>query len=211
MADKLYGFNADGVKKIRQTIQAVNGLDLTSEPTRPHGGSRKEILARLTSASGSKAAWVEVRGNSNDTYSAVSGGMSGTTTTNFAWERNGKTSFTANASTGDVVVLHREVLADTGVIYWAFDAAGSPTGSATNPTTIGGYVEGSETASTDTWLLSSGYAVTLWVTTRAVYNEAGDGILYEYRRPVTFDTTGKLYSIGAETRIIVDTPGTCNT
>jgi hypothetical protein len=39
-----------------------------------------------------------------------------------------------------------------------------------------------------------------------VYNEAGDHKVYGYYREMLYDTTGKLNSISAETRIEIDAP-----
>ena len=74
-------------------------------------------------------------------------------------------------------------------------------------------LEGSETAQTDTWDVDnqdSGYdGVKIKITTRVVYNEAGDQILYGFYRELTFDSIGRLKEISAETRYNVDTPEEC--
>jgi hypothetical protein len=75
--------------------------------------------------------------------------------------------------------------------------------------TLGGNTEGSETAATDTWTSGGTDGLALWQTCRVVYNEAGDEKLYEFRRKLTFDKSGRLYSVSGETRIEVDAPGSC--
>ncbi len=72
--------------------------------------------------------------------------------------------------------------------------------------------EGPESGLTDTWDRSnqtgkSGVCITM--QTRTVYNDAGDEILYGYLRDFHFDGEGKLESISAETRIIIETPEVC--
>ena len=75
--------------------------------------------------------------------------------------------------------------------------------------TLGSNSEGSETAATDTWTSGGTNGLALWQTCRVVYNEAGDEKLYEFRRKLTFDKSGRLYSVSGETRIEVDAPGDC--
>ena len=74
-------------------------------------------------------------------------------------------------------------------------------------------LEGSETAQADTFDRTAPAegkdGVTLKVTTRVVYNDAGDEVLYGLYRTLTFDSAGALATISAETRYIIDTPGVC--
>ena len=72
--------------------------------------------------------------------------------------------------------------------------------------TLGDDTEGSETAATDTWTAGGADGLALWVTCRVVYNDAGDEKLYEFRRKLTFDKSGRLYSASGETRIEVEVP-----
>jgi hypothetical protein len=72
--------------------------------------------------------------------------------------------------------------------------------------TLGGDTEGSETASSDTWDVENeaAHGLALWQVCRVVYSETGDKKIYAYVRLMTFDKTGRLYSVSGETRIEVD-------
>ena len=80
---------------------------------------------------------------------------------------------------------------------------------------LGGTTEGTETAmggTAGTWALGDTngdgdlLACKLHALCRVVYNEAGDHKVYGYYREMLYDTTGKLNSISAETRIEIDAP-----
>ncbi len=75
--------------------------------------------------------------------------------------------------------------------------------------TLGSSSEGSETAATDTWTANGTNGLALWQTVRTVYSHTGDKKLYEFRRKLTFDRWGRLYSVSGETKIEVDAPGIC--
>lgn len=81
-------------------------------------------------------------------------------------------------------------------------------------TTIGGTTEGNEAAETTTWTVGdvdgSGNKKGCWfyIQTRKGYFDAGDMKLYAYVRKVTIDATGKVYSVGAETRVTLEIPET---
>ncbi len=91
-------------------------------------------------------------------------------------------------------------------------------GDATDPsdpayyTTLGQNVsEGSETADTTTWTFGdmdlSSHVKGCWfyAMTRVVYNNLGDKIIYGYIRKITIDTAGRIYAVGPETRVNIDT------
>lgn len=87
-----------------------------------------------------------------------------------------------------------------------------PVGETSSPTTVpsGGAVEGDETALTDTWSRASdGTPLDIWMVSRVVYNHAGDKKLYSYMRKFSYDATGLLIAISAETRVEVDPASTC--
>jgi len=84
-----------------------------------------------------------------------------------------------------------------------------------NPVVLGRETEGSETASTDSWDIADQAdgesGASCWITTGQVYNEAGDQVIYEFRRLFTFDgVQGGLVTIGAETRVSIDTTEPCS-
>ena len=72
--------------------------------------------------------------------------------------------------------------------------------------TIGSAAEGDEAAETSTWTTGSDNGLAIWVQTRAAYYDTGDMKLYGYFRLMTYDKYGRLYSVSAETRVIIDTP-----
>jgi len=90
-------------------------------------------------------------------------------------------------------------------------------GKVSSPATLGLSTEGTETAATDTWSLTgttsgtnyAGVPLEIWQTCRVVYNHAGDKKLYAFQRKLTFDTTGRLRLVSAETRVEVDAAGAC--
>ena len=73
-----------------------------------------------------------------------------------------------------------------------------------------------ETAETDTWdrtRVTSGtdygdVPLKVQVQTRTVYNATGDKVLYEFYRALTFAADGRLASVSAEARVVVDNPDT---
>ena len=107
--------------------------------------------------------------------------------------------------------LSRDAVWDSESETWTFpglisDVPSLPVNPGADVTTLGAAEEGSETASTDTWTNTGAIGLSEWYQTRTVYNDAGDEVLYEYFRKRTYDQYGRLYSVSAETRVIVDTP-----
>ena len=74
-----------------------------------------------------------------------------------------------------------------------------------NPQSIAIDASATEAIYTDTWTAGS-TGVKVWVHTRSGYYDAGDEKLYGYRRPFIYDKLGRLYSIGAEVRYLIDEP-----
>lgn len=67
--------------------------------------------------------------------------------------------------------------------------------------------EGSAAAETNTWTFGGTNGVKVTLQTRTYYDHtATSPVLYAYYRTFTFDRNGRLYSISAETRYVVDTP-----
>jgi len=100
----------------------------------------------------------------------------------------------------------------TGVDRYFFVSGGLGTNNTPESILPASY-EGTETAQVDTWDRDDqdegedGVAVKL--TTRIVYNDAGDEVLYGFYRTFTFDSIGGLATISAETRYAIDTAGDC--
>lgn len=80
-----------------------------------------------------------------------------------------------------------------------------------SPTTLGSASAGSETADGATWSKASDATpVNVYVVSRVVYNPSGDQALYSFVRMMSFDARGLLVSVGAETRVTVDTTEACS-
>lgn len=85
-----------------------------------------------------------------------------------------------------------------------------PFGLKTSPTTISSAAEGSESASSTTWDRDTDKTpLDLWVQTRTAYFHAGDKKLYGYFRKLSYDSTGRLYAVSAETRVEIDAAESC--
>jgi hypothetical protein len=89
---------------------------------------------------------------------------------------------------------------------WVNAAVGGAENPGANVTTIGAAEEGSETANSSTWTAGGTNGLALYEVTRIVYNHTSALTLYAYVRLLTFDKYGRLYSVGAETRVAVDVP-----
>jgi len=86
------------------------------------------------------------------------------------------------------------------------DLGGNASNPGTSIDTLGAGTEGSDTALTDTWTAGDTNGLALWFVARVVYLDATSEILYAFLRKATFDNSGKLYSVSAETPITVDVP-----
>lgn len=85
-------------------------------------------------------------------------------------------------------------------------------GTHASPAAMYATFEGSETAQTDSWDITSQGAndgTTAALTTRIVYNHAGDKKVYGFYRVFTWDSVGLLCSWSAETRYEVDAAESC--
>jgi hypothetical protein len=71
-------------------------------------------------------------------------------------------------------------------------------------------IEGTEPELDDTWTANGTKGLALWQTVRVVYYELGDEKLYEYRRKLTFDRWGRLYSVSGEKQIEIEAPEPCS-
>ncbi len=107
-----------------------------------------------------------------------------------------------DVGTGDFVEVH---WVDGQPVIDGSLCASSPA----SVTTLGAGSEGSETAASDTWTACGSTGLDDWRVTRVVYNDAGDEKLYAMMRKYTYDKTGKLYLVSAETRVTVDIPEDC--
>jgi len=79
---------------------------------------------------------------------------------------------------------------------------------------IGNPGEGSESADTGEWNRDDAFAkgengFETYITTRVVYNHAGDKKLYGFSRTLQFDAFGMLYNVSQETQYTIDEPESC--
>jgi hypothetical protein len=94
-------------------------------------------------------------------------------------------------------------------LYGADVTIGGP---ASNPgstiTTFGSNALGAESASSASdWTAGGTNGLALWIETRQRYYYAGTKTWYAYARKLTFDSTGKLYSVsGTENRFVIEVP-----
>ena len=99
--------------------------------------------------------------------------------------------------------------AGTSGDQWCLLALPAAADAAVNPATydtIGGTTEGNEAAETSTWTAGGANGLRFYVQSRQAYFNAGDAKWYAYVRLLTLDRKGRLYSLGAETRIEIDVP-----
>ena len=97
---------------------------------------------------------------------------------------------------------------EEGTKGWQDASVGAPEDPGAEVDTIGSAAEGDEAAETSTWEAGneSEHGLAVWVQTRTAYYDTGDMKLYGYFRLMTYDKYGRLYSVSAETRVIIDTP-----
>jgi hypothetical protein len=107
------------------------------------------------------------------------------------------------AIAADDILAYLETGVQLGVLLPVKQALSGVT---TSPTALAPNPEGTETAASDTWLLSSGTACTCPFLTRTTYNPSGDRVLYQFYRTLTIDSAGRFAAISAETRVEVDAP-----
>lgn len=88
---------------------------------------------------------------------------------------------------------------------------GFQTGSHASPTACSVTPEGNETAAGTAWdrANQADDGCTVNVTSRIVYNHAGDKKLYGFFQTLTFDATGKLADVSTETRYEIDAAEDC--
>lgn len=77
-----------------------------------------------------------------------------------------------------------------------------------NVETIGSAAEGNEGEESSTWTAcnENEHGLRLYIMSRVAYYHGGTQTLYGYVRRMTFDKCGRLYSVGAETRVTIDVP-----
>ena len=102
-----------------------------------------------------------------------------------------------------------EVSYNAGRIYISFVATPDIDETGTFGT-IGDADEGDEAADSGEWAVDGDTGLYLDAMTRVGFFDAGDETLYGYVRRLKFDSQGRLFSVGGETRITIDLPGTCS-
>ena len=130
----------------------------------------------------------------------------------FADVNNGQCGSLKSAKSGAAAILWKAAASGT---VWAIVRIGAgggvEAGTAVTPAVLLPAAFETEAAQADTWGRDNPSAgtdgVSVRLQTRSAYNEAGDQKLYAYYREFVFDSRGCMKSISAETRVIVDTPG----
>ena len=130
----------------------------------------------------------------------------------FADVNNGQCGSLKSAKSGSAAILWKGTTSGTTWAIIRIGAGGSvEAGTAVTPAVLLPAAFETEAAQADTWDRVNPPAgkdgVTVRLQTRSAYNEAGDQKLYAYYRELVFDSRGCIKSISAETRVIVDTPG----
>lgn len=100
---------------------------------------------------------------------------------------------------GNAVAKKAQVLC--GAAYGpAIPVGGGAPSNPSSATTLGSTDEGSESSNQSAWTAGGAAGLKLYVLTRVVYNENGGKTLYGFKRLLTFDSQGRLYSAGVESR-----------
>jgi hypothetical protein len=113
---------AQDLKRVRDRVLS-EGVDTATTNYGSSDPDFRGVQAKLTSRSGSAYAWEEVYRASDGTWTTVTGGRSGTTTTNPAYEQNGMELEIPDEFAG-VVTLFRckaKTAGDKWVAAWAFE------------------------------------------------------------------------------------------
>jgi len=109
-----------------------------------------------------------------------------------------------------VMVLNNSQAPHAAVAITSGGGADPPAADPAYYTTIGDATEGSEAAETTTWTYGDKdgsdnvKGLRFYAMTRAAYYHAGDKTVYGYVRLIKVDKNGKIYSVGAETRVEID-------
>ena len=141
----------------------------------------------------------------------VGGGNSGNVGANKLVGTNASGEFTALASLLPSAPSADKVLGvskDSTDVEWK-DAG--PTNPSSNIVDLSVSGEGSAAAKTDSWTFDGVNGVKVTKQTRTYYDHtAATPVLYGYYRTETYDRNGKLHSVSAETRYVIDQPAVGN-
>jgi len=162
--------------------------------------------AKITGASSGAHAWTELQPSSSGGFITHPSGRSGTTSSGAAYEVNGRTAVPDNT-----VVWLMPVMDNSGATQYLFDLGSGNSGSTADMSHSGQHAE---SASSTTWSInnqSSTRGVTLTIQTGSRYDAtASTPTLYAYQRTLSFDASGHLVGVSAESRVVIDTPENCS-
>lgn len=162
--------------------------------------------ARITAADSGAHAWTELQPTTGGSFQNKPAGRSGTTSSNPAYEVNGRTSVPANT-----IVWIKESRSDSDVTRYLFDLGMGNAGSALSMTHTGQHPEAAATTSWNINNQSEQRGVSVTLQTGSRYDaSATTPTLYAYQRTFSFDANGHLTAISAESRVIVDMPEACS-
>lgn len=164
------------------------------------GGYRGAVFpAKITDGSSYAHAWEELEFDGTS-FGTLTGGRSGTTSTDAAYELNAR----KEVPTGTKVLMH-----ESAAGYW-FDLSA---GVYNAPKDLSYSGEHAADAETTVWDINNQDAnktgVKITMCTGIRYDEASPG-LYGYFRNFTFDSNGNLQSFTAETKTLIDATEECS-
>ncbi len=184
---QLYGLSYGGGLSLESsagTIASIMAYDLSSQG-----------LGRFTNFSSSDGLSITAK-NVNIGRNPVQGGLA-------------TLSFHPDATTDKLVDTDAaKQIATVGYVNEKAGGAPESPSSYTDLTTSG---EGSAAAKSDSWTYDATNGVKVTVQTRTYYDHtASTPVLYGYYRTFTYDKQGRLYSVSAETRYVIDQPVVAN-
>ncbi len=191
-----------GINVTRTNRSVTISLD-GPEPVTPQDGV---FPARITSADNGAHAWTELQPTAGGGFGNHPSGRTGTTSSNAAYEVNGRAAVPNNT-----VVWLMPAQNNSGVTQYLFDLGSGNSGT---PTSMNHSGQHAENASSTTWNInnqSSVRGVNITVQTGSRYDpNAGTPTLYAYQRTLSFDASGHLVAVSAESRVVIDTPENCS-
>lgn len=162
------------------------------------------FAARITGSSNGAHAWEEVMPSAGS-YIGKTGGRSGSTSADPAYEANGRANVPANT-----IVTMIAATGNDGSTQYTFDLG---SGDAGTPASMAYSGEHGENPSAATWDIENqgsdrGLNITLQ-TGQRYDHAAATPTLYAYLRTLSFNAAGQLVAVSAESRVTIDTPESC--
>lgn len=163
------------------------------------------FTARLISESSGDYDIKEVKADGSDMEGGFDSSDNGLT----AREWQGRSGLPADSSTGLLVTVF-PIIDDDGNLAFRFLITAESGGTRKDVTYSGEHVDLADSNTWDVTSQSSNRGLKMTVSTGSRYDDAGDETLYEYHRDLTFDATGRLVAMSAETKVTIDAPEACS-